>query len=119
MTKLTYPHSQGVDANEQLRFIAETFGLSETELGRLLHVTRQSVTKWRERGIPPKRSAQVDRIVEVAQFLQRRLIPARIPEIVRTPAKGLEGATMLSVLRDQGAEAIFLYVTRLAANANS
>lgn len=119
MTTLTYPHGQGFDANEQLSFISETFGLSETELGRLLHVTRQAVSQWRARGIPPERSAQVDRIVETAQFLQRRLIPARIPEIVRTPAKGLGGATMLSVLRDAGAEPIFLYVTRLAAYANA
>ena len=119
MTALSYPHAHGVDAAMQIDFLAETLGLSETEIGQLFRVTRQAVSQWRRRGIPSDRCAQVDRIVEVAQFLLRRLVPQRVPEIVRTPAKGLAGETILSTLRDKGAETIFLYIARLGAYANA
>jgi hypothetical protein len=119
MTHLSYPVSQGVDTAQQLDFVREAFGLSETELGELFKVTRQATSQWRERGLPPERSAQVDRVVELAQFLQRRLVPQRIPEIVRTPAKSLGGQPILAVLREHGPLPIFNYVLGLAAYANS
>jgi hypothetical protein len=119
MNRLSYPVSLGVDASDQLNFLKEAFGLSETQLGVLFKVTRQATSQWRLRGIPPERSAQVDRIVELAQFLQRRLIPQRIPEIVRTPAKGLGGEHMLDVLRERGPVPVFNYVLGLAAYANT
>jgi hypothetical protein len=119
MSPLSYPLHAGVEAADQLNFIAHAFGLSETDLGRLFKVSRQAVGQWRDRGVPPERAAQVDRIVELAQFLQRRLVPQRIPEIVRTPAKSLGGESMLAVLRDRGPQPIFEYVLQLAAYAGA
>lgn len=72
---------------------------------------RQAVDRW-ESGIPVGRTAQVNRLVELAQVLQRRLVPARIPEIIRTPAKGLGGRTTVA---SSGVEPIYEYVARLAS----
>ena len=93
-----------LDTNAQLDFLKGALGLSETKLAHLFKVSRQATSQWRDRGVPPERSAQVDRVVELAQFLQRRLVPQRIPEIIRTPAKGLDGKDIYTVLRDRGPE---------------
>jgi transcriptional regulator with XRE-family HTH domain len=115
---LSYPSFGGVTPREQLAFVREVFGLSKTELARIFRVKRQAVDQW-ETGVPAERSAQVNRLVELGQFLQRRLVPMRIPEIVRTPGKSLGGKTMLEVLRDQGVEPIYEYVVKLAAYAGA
>ncbi len=115
MTALSYPKFHGVNDAEQIGYLREVFGLSNAELGKLFGVERQAVAQWTARGIPPNRSASVDRFVEFAQFLQRRLIPARIPQIVRTPAKGLGNQTMLNVLQAFGVEPLYDYLGRLAA----
>jgi hypothetical protein len=116
---LAYPVPHGVDTNAQLDFLKGALGLSETKLAHLFKVSRQATSQWRDRGVPPERSAQVDRVVELAQFLQRRLVPQRIPEIIRTPAKGLDGKDIYTVLRDRGPEPIYNYVLGLAAYANT
>jgi len=108
------PDFGGISAGAQLSYVRDAFGLSKTELGRLLGVRRQALDQW-DRGIPPDRTAQVNRLVELAQFLQRRLVPARVPQIVRTAAKGLGGKTILEVVAASGVEPIYEYVARLAA----
>ncbi|MEO6834442.1 MAG: hypothetical protein ABI231_00825 [Candidatus Tumulicola sp.] len=119
MTSLDYPVFIGVSSRQQLDFLAHALGLSETELGTLFGVTRQAVSAWRERGVPARRTASVDRIVEFTQFLQRRLVPGRIPQIIRTKAKGLDRHSMLEVLRESGPDRLYEYMTRLAAYANT
>ncbi len=119
MSALNYPVPVGVDARAQISFIESALGLSDAELGKLVGVSRQAVAQWRGRGVPAERSAQVDRLVEFAQFLQRRLVPQRIPQIVRTAAKGLGGKTMLDVIRVDGVAPLYTYVARLAAYANT
>jgi transcriptional regulator with XRE-family HTH domain len=111
---LRYPQFGGVSAQDQLAYVRDALGLSKTELGRLFGIRRQALDQW-NRGIPADRTAQVNRLVELAQFLQSRLVPARIPEIVRTAAKGLGGKTILEVLATSGVEPIYEYVARLAA----
>ncbi|MGB6986452.1 MAG: helix-turn-helix transcriptional regulator [Candidatus Aquilonibacter sp.] len=114
---LAYPQFGGVSAQEQLGFIREALGLSKTELGRLLGVRRQALDQWAG-SVPADRTARVNRLIELAQFLQRRLVPARIPQIIRTPAKGLDGRTILDVLASSGVEPIYEYVARLASYSN-
>jgi transcriptional regulator with XRE-family HTH domain len=111
---LAYPQFGGVSAEEQLSYVRSTLGLSKTELARLFGVRRQAVDQW-AKGIPADRTAQVNRLVELAQFLQRRLVPARIPQIVRTPAKSLDGQTILQVLAASGVDRIYEYVARLSS----
>lgn len=116
---LAYPHVIGVSAAEQIAFIKSSLGLSDAELGRLFAVTRQAVAGWSKAGVPAERTASVDRLVELAQILQRRLVPSRIPQIVRTQAKGLGGRTMLEVIAHDGVGPIHAYLADLAAYANA
>jgi hypothetical protein len=119
MSSLSSPAPAGVTSKEQLDFLEQALRLSETQLGALFGVSRQAVSEWRERGVPARRTAQIDRVVEFVQFLRRRLIPERIPEIVRTKARGLDQHTMLEVLHASGPGPLYRYVASLSAYANA
>jgi hypothetical protein len=94
--------------------IQTILGLNTTEVGRLFGVTRQAVDQWQGNGIPAERVADVERIRDVAQVLFEELIPERIPRVVRTPAKGLDGRTILEVLADPGgSDRVRGYLARL------
>lgn len=103
-------HPFGSDALDDIR---RTFGLSETELAALFGVTRPSIAKWRLRGVPVERVADVDRVRELAAYFTRRFITVRIPQIVRTPGKGLGGKTVLTVIAHRGVEPVYAYLERL------
>lgn len=99
--------------------IRATFDLSETELGELFGVTRQAISHWRRHGIPPHRSADVDRVSELARYLAREFAPERLPQIVRTPGRdkrdSLRGRTFLEVLRAEGVMPIYRHLQQLFA----
>jgi transcriptional regulator with XRE-family HTH domain len=99
--------------------IRDAFDLSETELGSLFGITRQAVSHWRARGIPPHRSADLDRVAELAEYLGREFLADRLPQIVRTPSRdkndGLGGRTFLDVLRADGVMPIYRHLERLFA----
>ena len=85
--------------------VADTFGLSETELARLFGVRRQAIGQWRERGIPSARQAKAATIAATAELLSRQLKAERIPGIVRKPAKAYGGLSILEMIeRDRHAE---------------
>jgi hypothetical protein len=102
----------GIGAKE-LDFIQAIFGLSETELARLFGVTRPAVAKWRMRGVPVERVADVDRVSELAGYFRKRFIAGRIPQIVRNPGKGLGGKSVLQTVAMRGVEPIYAYLERL------
>ncbi len=107
-------HNDGsIPAAQSLEQIQNNFGLSEGELAELFGLTRQAVQQWRMRGVPNKRIADVDRIAELARVLKRRLIPTRLPQIVRTPAKGLQGRTVLETLAQFGVDRVYRYLEEL------
>ena len=101
-------------AIEEIRRI---FGLSETRVARLFGVSRQAVDKWRIAGVPANRMADVDRVLEIAHVFKKRLKAERIPQIVATPAKGLQGSTVLEVLERRGPEAVYRYLHELYSYA--
>jgi hypothetical protein len=78
--------------------IAETFELSETELGRLFGVSRQAVGQWRDRGVPSNRMAKVTTVAAIGDLLRHRLKPERIPGIARRPASAYGGLSMLEMI---------------------
>jgi hypothetical protein len=85
--------------------IADTFELSETELGRLFGVSRQAVGQWRERGVPSSRMAQVSTVASISDLLRHRLKAERIPGIARRPADAYGGLSMLEMIeRGRGDE---------------
>ena len=100
----------GAPALDEIR---ENFGLSEDELAALFAVSRPAIAKWRQRSVPFERSADVDRARELSQYFVRRFIPARVPQIVRTPGKGLGGQTVLNVVARVGVEPVYAYLERL------
>ena len=95
--------------------IRRAFGLSEDELAKMFGVSRTTIAKWRLRGVPFERGADVDRVAELAGVLVRTFIPARVPQIVRTPGRGLGGRTVLAVLGAEGVEPVYAYLERLFA----
>ena len=99
--------------------IRQIFGLSETAFARLFGVSRQAVEKWRCQGLPSGRTADLDRLLEIARVFRERLIESRIPQIVRTPAAGLGDRSVLEVLQADGVEAIYRYLHQLYAYAGA
>ncbi len=93
--------------------IQEAFGLSDGELGALFNVSRQAAQQWKMRSVPPGRAADVARVAELAQLLKRRLKSDRLPQIVRTEGRGLQGQTVLQVVAQRGVEPIYEYLERL------
>jgi len=97
----------------ELDQIQGIFALSDGELARVFNVSRPAVAKWRIRGVPVERVADVDRVCELARYFYERFIPARVPQIVRNPGKGLAGKSVLDVLRADGVEPVYAYLEGL------
>lgn len=102
-------------ANDAVDRIGEVFALNTTELGRLFGVSRQAVDQWRDRGIPAERSADIDRVRELAELYHREFIPERIPQIVRQPIARLAGRTVLEAIADDGPAIVREYLARTFA----
>jgi hypothetical protein len=92
--------------------IAETLGLTETELGRLFGVRRQAVGQWRERGIPSSRQAKAATVASICDLLGHRLKPERIPGIARQPAPAYGGLSMLEMIERDRHERLHELVRR-------
>ena len=102
---------------ETLDEIRACLGLSGTELAVLFGISRTALAKWRVRGVPVERVADVDRVLKLARHLSRKIKPQRIPQIVRTPGKGLGGKTVLETIAERGALPVFAYLERLFSYA--
>ncbi|GAC1414743.1 MAG: hypothetical protein NVSMB64_24990 [Candidatus Velthaea sp.] len=87
--------------------------MSETELAALFGVSRPAIAKWRTRGVPPERSADVDRVRELSGYFTKKFVRVRVPQIVRTPGRGLAGKTVLAVLAEDGVDPVYAYLERL------
>ena len=102
----------GAGAIDEIR---SAFGLSMEDVASLFGVTRPAVQQWRIKGVPVTRAADVDRVRELSEVFLRKFIPARVPQIVRTPGKGLGGKSALDVMRERGVEPVYAYLERLFA----
>jgi hypothetical protein len=92
--------------------IAETFELTETELGRLFGVSRQAVGQWRERGVPSNRKAKVATVAAIGDLLRHGLKQERIPGIARRPAEAYDGLSMLEMIERDRQDALQAEVRR-------
>lgn len=117
MTTLTKPRRAAQDPT--LDDIRRIFGLSEGELGDLFAVRRQSIEDWRKRGVPPTRRATLDQLVGLARALERELVPAHIPQVVRTRDAWLGNKNILETLESSGVEKVYGYLHRLFSYAGS
>lgn len=96
-----------------IELIQEAFGLSDGELGALFNVSRQAAQQWKLRAVPPARVADVARVADLAGVLKRRLRAERLPQIVRTPGRGLQGRSVLDVIAKSGVNPVYEYLERL------
>lgn len=99
----------------EIDIIRRAFGLSEDELARVFGVSRTTIAKWRVRGVPFERGADVDRVAELAGVFREHFLPARVPQIVRTPGRGLRDRNVLTVLAEDGVEPVYAYLEQLFA----
>lgn len=86
------------DAGSTLRSLLVSWQVSTAEAARLFSVTRQAMQQWLEGGVPPARQPKVLAVLRIADLLSRNVRPERIPGIVRSPAAGYDGATMLQLI---------------------
>ncbi len=85
------------DENPLLRLLT-LFALSKSELGRLFGVTRQSIDGWLAHGVPSDRQEKLATLLALADLLERKLKPRRIPGVARRPAEAYGGGTMLELI---------------------
>lgn len=91
-------HLNHPDEQHPLRRLMDAFGLSKTELASLFSVRRQAVDQWLERGVPSERQEKVQTLVAIADLLERKLKPGRLPGAARRPADAYGGKTMLELI---------------------
>lgn len=97
-----------VRGSRELLAIKDLFQLSSAELGSLFgNVRRQAIDQWFENGVPTDRVAEVDRVAQVANQFATVFKKQRLPAIVRGPMNGLDGRSVLEVLRTEGVEPIY------------
>lgn len=86
--------------------ILEVWGLSQADAARLFGVTRQAVAKWAGRGVPAERAAVVGDLAATTDVLVHYLKLDRIRAVVRRPADGAGGATLLELAASDPAAAL-------------
>lgn len=90
------PAAETSDAS--LRRIQELFELTRTDLGSMFGASRQAVSSWLSRGVPPARKPKVYTVLNIAELLERKLKRGRLPAVVRRPAGAYGGRSMIEVI---------------------
>jgi transcriptional regulator with XRE-family HTH domain len=87
---------------DPLKRLMQAFDLSKTELAALFGVRRQAVDQWLERGVPGDRQEKLGTLLAIADLLERKLKPGRLPGVARRPADAYDGKTMLELIAADG-----------------
>ena len=82
----------------RLERLMRLWQLSRAELGTLFGVSRQAVSKWLASGVPADRVKQVADVEAITDLLDRYLKRGRIAAVVRRPAPGLGGASLIELV---------------------
>ncbi len=85
-------------AGTGLERLLASWGLTVTDLARLFGVRRQAVQQWLDDGVPGARQPKLHTILEIADLLERNLLPERISGIVRAPSEAYGARSMLELL---------------------
>jgi hypothetical protein len=93
--------------------IQSIFALDEAQLASLFGVDSETIAQWRTQDIPVDRRVAVQDVHELAQLYARKFRPERIGDIVRTPARGLGGKSVLDVIATSGTEPVFHHLHEL------
>ncbi len=84
----------------QARWVFESWGISQSEAGRLFGVSRQAVSRWLVDGIPATQLAAFADLAAATDILTHYVKRDRLPAVVRRPARAFEGQSLLDMLRD-------------------
>ncbi len=98
-------------AGAALEHVVRVWGLSYTEAGRLFGVSRQALQKWIRRGVPSERAEAIADAARITDLLTHHVKRDRIPAVVRQPAAGLHGLSLIELFRTEGSTAA-LHATR-------
>ncbi len=99
-------------AGTGLDHLMASWGITFTDVARLFGVRRQAVQQWLDHGVPAARQPKLVAILEVADLLERNLLPERIPGIVRTASDAYDGRSMLELIADDRQEELLESVRR-------
>lgn len=78
--------------------IQQAYGLKLAEVARLFGVRRQAVDQWISGELPGERRAKAATILAIADLLEHRLKPGRLPGAARKPAEAYGGLSMLEMI---------------------
>ena len=81
-----------------LERVLEVWGLSQSEAGRRLGVSRQAVAKWLAEGVPAERVESVAALSAATDLLVHHVKRDRIPAVVRRAAPALGDKSLLDLL---------------------
>ena len=81
-----------------LKRILDVWGLSQSEVGRLLGVSRQAVAKWIAGAIPNDRLRPIGDLAAATDLLVHYLKRDRIAAVVRRPVAAADGLSLLELL---------------------
>ncbi|MEX1005776.1 MAG: hypothetical protein WD990_00705 [Acidimicrobiia bacterium] len=87
-------------SGRELERIMRTWHLARTDLGRMLGVSRQAVSKWIENGVPSDRVTQVADLASITDLLAHYVKRDRIPAVVRRPAPNLGNVSLLELVTE-------------------
>ena len=83
---------------DELSRLMNSFQLSKTDLAELFGVSRQAIDGWLRKGVPAERQEKLHALAAIADLLERKLKPGRLPGVARTPADAYGGLTMLEMI---------------------
>lgn len=87
-------------AGQGLQRILGVWGLTQADAARSFGVSRQAISRWQTRGVPPARQEGVADLSAATDLLVRYLKRDRIPAVVRREAAALGDRSLLDLLRD-------------------
>ncbi len=82
----------------QARWVFETWGISQSEAGRIFGVSRQAVARWLVDGIPSTQVSTFADLSVATDILTHYVKRDRLPAVVRRPAGALQGKSLLDML---------------------
>lgn len=100
---------------DSLKRILSTWDLNQSDAARVFGVSRQAISKWFDQGVPAERAAAVADLAAATDLLVHHLKRERIPAVVRRPAEGLRGRSLLELLEHSDSAAILEACRRMFA----
>lgn len=85
-------------ARDALSRILSVWGFSQSELARILGVSRQALSKWLYRGLPEERLPLIGDWSAATDILVHYLKRDRIPAVVRRPMEDYDDITLVDLL---------------------